>query len=148
MPGKPKVSDSNLYQIAMYLMMPQTSTVIHAELPKRHRVDFETRYRAATNGHRLPHDRSRPPYYVMPDNKNKQGKQLRIYFSRVPPEPPLIRTLFTDRGKWWTGADDQYRINHSNLVMQLFECGFVLGMNSGQEQRITKFMKMRFPVVP
>ena len=62
--------------------------------------------------------------------------------SRVPPEPPPIQGLYTDNNKWREG----YRINHSNLVMQLFECGFVLGSNAQHGTRITEFMRRQFPV--
>ena len=55
---------------------------------------------------------------------------------------PPIQGLYTDQGKW----KDKYRINHSNLVMQLFECGFVLGDNSANQERIEAFMRRRFPV--
>ena len=53
-----------------------------------------------------------------------------------------IQDLYADQGKW----KDKYRINHSNLVMQLFECGFVLGDNSANQERIEVFMRRRFPV--
>jgi len=62
----------------------------------------------------------------------------------VAPEPPPIQGLYTDTDKWRAG----YRINHSNLVMQLFECGFVLGMNNTNGRRIQQFMSQKFPVPP
>ncbi len=147
MARRPRVPDGDLYEIATYLARPETKTEIHAELPERHSEKFESEYAAATKAYPLPGSRSSHPYYVWPKGTNKQGRELRIYFSRVSPEPPPIRNLYTDYGKW-QARRAQYRINHSNLVMQLFECGFVLGMNTGHEQRITDFMKVRFPVVP
>lgn len=53
-----------------------------------------------------------------------------------------IQDLYTDQGNW----KNKYRINHSNLVMQLFECGFVLGDNLTNQERIEAFMRRRFPV--
>ena len=84
------------------------------------------------------------PYYVWRPDVNKFGRQLRIYFARVMPEPPVIRKLYTDYGKWYARRG-HWRINHSDLVMQLFECGFVLGAKQ-DPKRIERFMRRRFPV--
>ncbi|MYB34466.1 MAG: hypothetical protein F4X92_04985, partial [Gammaproteobacteria bacterium] len=78
------------------------------------------------------------PYYVWNLGVDKHGRQLRIYFVLVQPVPNPIQNLYTDNNKW----RDRYRINHSNLVMQLFECGFVLGAQD--ENRIKKFMQLKF----
>ena len=142
---RPKVGNDELFEIATYLAVPAAKTEIHAELPAKHRAGFEAEYAAATNGYPLPNVDNRVPYYIWPEGTNKQGRELRIYFARVPPEPPPIKRLYTDCGKWYA-RQDRYRINHSNLVMQLFECGFVLGMNDRNANRIRKFMRRRFPV--
>lgn len=145
MARKPLLDEDSLYEIATYLSRSATRTEIHAELLAHQQDEFEKEYAQATSGYPLPllSAQNREPYYVWPEGTNKQGRELRIYFLRVSPEPPLIRDLYTDRGKW----KDKYRINHSNLVMQLFECGFVLGDNSGNQDRIDEFMRQRFPVV-
>ena len=147
MAKKPKVAADRLYVIATYLARPETLAEFHAELPKKQRANFEAGYAAATSGYPLPTHGRKDPYYVWSKNPNKRGIQLRIYFARVSPEPPLMRGLCTDHGKWYAKRG-LWRINHSNLVMQMFECGFVLGKNSGHEQRIADFMKVRFSVVP
>ena len=138
---------SDLYEIATYLSMVETHTEIHAELPTRHQVQFETEYTRITRGFPLPPRSQEGPYYVWPEGTNKYGRELRIYFARVPPEPPPIQNLYTDHGRWYARSD-RYRVNHSNLVMQLFECGFVLGLNADNQERIAEFMRERFPVVP
>lgn len=143
--AKPQVSDSDLYEIATYLARPDANVEIHAELPVGHREAFEKEYAAATNGHPLP-DGKTEPYYIWPKGTNKYGRELRIYFVRVPPEPPPIQTLYTDHGKWYAKRQ-QYRINHSMLVMQLLGCGFVLGKDQDAD-RIEEFMSRRFPVRP
>lgn len=144
MSRKPKVGDNALYEIATYLARPETKTEIHAELHPKARAAFDAEYAAATNGYPLPNKSDHEPYYVWRSGVNKYGRQLRIYFIRTPPEPPPIQGLYTDRNKWRDG----YRINHSNLVMQLFECGFVLGVNNQNGARINAFMRRRFPVKP
>ena len=146
MPRRPKVSDSDLYEIATYLMREEIETEIHAELPHGHREEFEAEYKDATKDYPLPRASKKVPYYVWPAGANKYGRELRIYFKRVPPEPTPIRNLYTDFGKWYA-RKGCYRINHSNLVMQLFECGFVLGMNKDNQRRIKRFMRHRFPVI-
>ena len=146
MARRPPVSDSKLYEIATYFARPEVQTEIHAEMPARHQASFEREYRATT-GLNPPPLVGRHPYYVWSPDTNKYGRELRIYFARVPPEPPPIRTLYTDYGKWYARSK-RYRINHSNLVMQLFECGFVLGFNTTNQARIERFMKKRFPVRP
>ena len=147
MARRPALTEDQLYEVATYLVMPGARTEIHAELPAKHRTKFEAEYATATNGHPLPNNSDRYPYYVWPAGTNKQGRELRIYFARVPPEPPPIKRLYTDCGKWYARRG-LYRINHSNLVMQLFECGFVLGTNTNNANRINTFMQQRFPVKP
>lgn len=145
MAGHPALSDGLLFEIATYLSQSGTGTEIHAEVPFPKRKDFEQEYAVATKNYPIPASTKKAPYYVWPKGTNKQAKQLRIYFARVAPEPPPIRRLYTDHGKWH-GMSSKYRINHSNLVMQLFECGFVLGDNSRNAARIARFMRRRFPV--
>lgn len=144
--ARPPLSDDQLFEVATYLAKPETNVEFHAELHPNVKLNFEADYHAATDGYPLPvpTSSSRGPYYVWDPDVNKYGRQLRIYFERVPPEPPSIRQLYTDFGKWFA-RKNCYRINHSKLVMQLFECGFVLG-SSQDEQRITQFMRRRFPV--
>ena len=146
MPRKRPVGDDDLYAIAVYLSRPEAKTEIHAELPERHRAGFEKEYDKATAGGPLPKPSrsAKDPYFIWPDSANKQGRELRIYFMSDAPEPPIIRSL-TDRGKRWPVRPNQRRINHSNLVMQLCECGFVLGANTDRD-RIEQFMRKRFPV--
>ena len=86
---------------------------------------------------------NRQPYYVWPWGVNKYSRQLRIYFVLIPPVPSSIDSRISDVGKW-PAKQNRCRINHSNLVMQLFECGFVLGANQDQD-RIKAFMSQRFP---
>ena len=130
MARKPQVGPEHLYQIATYLARPETETEIHAELHPNVKSAFEDEYAAATKNYPLPNRADHEPYYVWPPDVNKFGLQLRIYFFRVPPEPVPIQRLYTDKNKWRGG----YRINHSNLVMQLFECGFVFRQEQSQQQ--------------
>ena len=145
MPRHEKLADEQLFQVAIYLGNPCAKTDIHAEMRGSRRAEFEAEYARATNGYPLPEATDSYPYYIWQEGTNKYGMQLRIYFARVPPEPAPIKTLYTDHGKWYR-TKELYRINHTNLVMQLFECGFVLGDNSQNSRRIKKFMKRRFPV--
>lgn len=140
---KPAVTDGDLYEIATYLARPEAEVEIHAEIPSRHRLVFEDEYATATDGYPLP-TAEREPYYIWPEHTNKYGRELRIYFVRVPPEPPPIRVLYTDHGKWYAKRQ-RYRINHSKLVMQLLRCGFVLGGEQDVD-RIEEFMRRRFPI--
>lgn len=141
----PPLVDDELYEVAIYLVRPETGAEIHAELHPNAQANFEAEYAAATDSYPLPLRSDEQPYYVWRPDVNKYGRQLRIYFARKDPEPPVIRRLYTDFGKWY-GKQNRYRINHSNLVMQLFKCGFVLGANQDPE-RINDFMRRRFPVL-
>ena len=140
----PQLENDPLYEIAVYLSRPETRVDIHAELHPDHQASFEIEYARVTNGFPLPVRSDEQPYYVWRPDVNKYGRQLRIYFTREDPEPPIIRDLYTDYGKWYA-RQGHYRINHSNLVMQLFGCGFVLGADQDPE-RIEIFMRNRFPV--
>ena len=144
MPGKPELPDDELYEVATYLMRPEVRTEIHAELHPNVVADFRQQYRELTGGVALPTATNVEPFYVWPEGVNKYGRQLRIYFRNVAPVPPVMERLYTDQGKWYARRES-YRVNHSKLVAQLFECGFLLGANAGNEERIARFMARRFP---
>lgn len=138
----PLVSNNDLYVIASYLAQPAANTEIHAELPKRHQQRFEDEYRLATHLE-VPTNTEEEPYYVWPEGTDKYGRELRIYFTPVQPIPQCVENL-RSKSKWFAKRE-QHRINHSNLVMQLFQCGFVLGSNSHNQDRISEFMRRVFP---
>ena len=139
-----RVGDNKLFLIANYLINSEACTEIHAEVPARYRTAFEEEYAEATSNFGLPSNDNRSPYYVLSEEKYKYGRELRIYFALFPPLPPLIRDFNPVCGQWHE-RPDLYRINHTNLVMQLFECGFVLGRDQDAE-RVANFMKQKFPV--
>ena len=144
MARRPKLNDSELYEIATYLKRPEVDAEIHAELPNNQEQAFAEQYFQLTGQH-VPNMNNKSPYYVWRRGANKQGRELRIYFKRVAPEPPPIKRLYTDFGKWYS-RKECYRINHSSLVEQLFECGFLLGLNTKNGNRIESYMRKRFPV--
>lgn len=142
--SKDKLSDDDLYEVATYLRVPEAETEIHAEMPGKMQDGFEGEYARLTKGYPLPPVIGKEPLYYWPPGTNKYGKELRIYFKDIPPTPPVIKSLYTDHKKWY--AKNQYwRINHTKLVYQLFECGFLLGKNADNLSRIEKFMEERFP---
>lgn len=147
MPRKLPVGANDLFLIASYLNNSDAKTEIHAEIPARYRDDFEAEYAHATDNFPLPPGGNQHPHYAWPQGTNKRGRQLRIYFALFPPQPPLIQDLNPVYGQW-IGQHNLYRINHTNLVMQLFECGFVLGKNQQNAERIAHFMRRKFPVTP
>ena len=146
MARKPSLPDDELYEVATYLMRPEVQTDIHAEMHP-HKVDeFRGQYNLLTRGANLPANTNARPFYVWPENVNKYGMELRIYFRNTAPVPPVMERLYTDQGKWYAKRES-YRVNHSNLVLQLFECGFLLGLNDINEERIRAFMAQRFPPI-
>ena len=146
MARKPELTDDDLYEIATYLSRPEVEAEIHAEMIPHARERFEAQHAELTDNYPLPEQNDAAPFYVWPEGTNKQGMQLRIYFRDVPPTPPVVRQLFTDQGKWFA-MREKYRINHTNLVFQLLECGFLLGDNSENAERIEAFMRHRFPPI-
>lgn len=146
MARKPQIPDDELFEVATYLQRPEVEAEIHAELPGRRRTEFEEEYARLTDSAPLPASEVRSSFYVWPEGTNKYGLELRIYFRDIPPTPPPISRLFTDHGKWYA-RQEKYRINHTNLVFQLLECGFLLGNNADNTDRITQFMARRFPSI-
>lgn len=142
MPRKPKVSVDDLSVIATYFSDPRTDPEFHAEMKVQHCGRFEEEYLQATRGFSPPVPKSSAPYLILPATSNKQGIQLRVYFNEAPPVPSVVADLITDRGKWH-GRPDDARINHSNLMFQLFECGFLLGQNHDRV-RINRMIGERF----
>ena len=141
MPRKQALDEQDLYIVATYFAQPEVGTEIHAEVPKRHQSRFENEYRTIT-GLDLPNT-GRYPYYVWPEGTNKRGRELRVYFNPITPIPSQVEDLRSS-SKWFA-RENRYRINHTNLVMQLFGCGFILGLNSENNERITKMIASKFP---
>lgn len=137
------LSEDDLFEVARYLADPDVLTEIHVEILSKDRDKFELDYRRRTNGFGLPAPR-RTPYYIWPHGTNKRGMEMRIYFRELPHAPEVVKRLVADIGKW---KQDRARINHTNLVKQLFECGFVVGDNTSPSQmsRIDSYMREKFP---
>ena len=146
MARKPRLPDDVLYEVATYLMRPEVQTEIHAEVTSNKAEEFMRQYDELTGGADLPASNRTGPFYVWLEGTNKYGVELRIYFRNVAPVPPVMERLYTDQGKWYARRES-YRVNHSNLVLQLFECGFLLGVNDNNEERIREFMAQRFPPI-
>ncbi len=144
MPGRPPLANDELYEVATYLARPEVHTVIHAEMPERGEAGFRQKYDELTGGEPLPVPTHQGPFYVWPAGTNKYGRELRIYFRNVAPVPPVMERLYADYGKWYA-MRQSYRVNHTALVFQLLECGFLIGDNSGNTERIQDFMERRFP---
>ena len=142
MARKKLLDQDDLYIVATYFAQPEVQTEIHAEIPKRRQSEFENDYHTIT-GLDLPNIIGREPYYVWPEGTNKQGIQLRIYFNPISPIPPQVDDLRSN--STWVAKKNKHRINHTNLVIQLFKCGFVLGSNTKNSERITNMMNSKFP---
>ena len=147
MPRQPRVNDSDLCVIARFLSDPNVSTEIQAEMKDNKVEGFSSEYKTATNGYEISRaDIRRPPFWKLPMRSNKRGVELRIYIDLDVPMslPSIVRDLSADHGAWYR-RPDSYRINHYNLVMQLFECGFLLGANRHNKDRIDKFIEDQLP---
>lgn len=138
MRGRPEVTDGDLDEVVAFLRRPEVGAEIHAEVPYRHRVRFETRYAEATGGHPLPPPESGLPYYRLRDWQNKWGAELRIYYLDVDPISEVVDNLTTDCGAW-PQMPGHCRINSNNLVYRLFARGFILG-----EQDFARLARLSF----
>ena len=145
MARKPRLSEEDLRELATYLANPQVRTEIHAEMKPERRNDFENMYRAATDGYQLPNP-GQGSYIVLQDDANKQGIQLRIYCDLLPNAPASVVGMLTDQRTKASGTI-RGRINGYNIVEQILECGFVLGLNSDSQivARIQSTMQRKFP---
>lgn len=142
---RPRVVERELHDIADFLRDPQVTTELHAEVPDDLRDHFEGEYFASTSGEQPPENSYTNPYWVWPRDTNKHGVEGRIYFAPFfMPVPEVVENLVTDQGAWFMRANS-YRINHTNLFMQLLECGFLLGRNEENLERIHRQMAQRFP---
>ena len=68
---------------------------------------------------------------------------FKIYYKRMKTEPAEIRNIRTEYGRWHL-KPGKYVIHHTKLARQLFECGFLLGYNKHNQDRVTEFMRARF----
>ncbi len=125
MPRHPKVNENDLSIIVSYLKNPKVETEIHAEIPHQLQGKFEREYFECTKIN-VPNVTNKEPYYVLPKTSDKRGRELRIYFIPIEPIPLQINKQMSK--STWYGTKNKKRINHTNLVMQLFECGFILGL--------------------
>lgn len=141
MSRKPAISDNELNEIASYLAQPVVEVELHAELPPHRLTYFTAEYMERTRGYPLPEENDLTLQHWRP-NVNKRGIQLRIYFLPIQPVPFSVENQITDRGKYFR-LPNHCRINHSTLVFQLLECGFLLGPQQCRN-RIERFMAERF----
>lgn len=145
MARKPRLSEEILRELATYLANPKVRTEIHAEMKPEKRNEFENMYRAATGGYQLPNP-GQGSYIVLQEDADKQGIQLRIYCDLLPNAPASVVDMVTDQRTQASGTI-RGRINGYNIVEQILECGFVLGLNSSPQivARIQNTMQRKFP---
>lgn len=144
MTRKAKVTESELFAIANYLSNPDCMVDIHAEMPHDFASDFEHEYNRLTNGSELPEPSSRGPYFIWEPGTNKFGLELRFYFIKIGEVPTELEELYINLSpRTWARRKNYIRVNHTNLVYQLFECGFQIG-DEQNRFRIDQFMERRF----
>ena len=143
MPSKSKLSDNKLHEVADHLKKSEVETKIDAEMPAEHADKFISEYERIT-GQKPPQPKKGGAFYIWKPGTNKYGKELRIYFKDIDTAPPIFKEIQTDKDQW--SGKGVCRINHTKLVYQLFECGFLLGkMSDYGPDRIEEYMKKRFP---
>lgn len=109
-----------------YLKNPARRVLIEAEMPANSQQEFETKYTALTNGHLVPTDANKSPYYIWPRGANKWGIELRLYFIADLDLPDKLNQICVNNNRH--GYENyNKRINSNDFIFSLFERGFILG---------------------
>jgi len=123
------MNSHELFEVIGYLCNPIRQCKLDAEMRPIHQEDFENRYRQLSGNN--PNN-SNQNYYILDQDANKWGPELRIYFIRQENVPEQIAwNIRTSR----PGDIYNVRINNNELFWNLIQYGFLLS-DSQNEQRI------------
>lgn len=116
------MNDHEFFEVLGYLANSNRQCKLDAEMPLKSQAEFETRYISLTEITPYPDDRN---YYILHEEADKWGIELRIYFKAdINNVPQIIRDMVRSSRP---GEPRNCRINDNELIWQLIAHGFLLG---------------------
>jgi len=116
------MNTSEFFEILGFLANPARHCKLDAEMHSRSRQGFESRYITLSGETPQSDDRN---YYILHDDADKWGVELRIYFDGNKPSlPQPIQPMAVSSRP---GGVHGLRINNNDLIWDLIEYGFLLG---------------------
>jgi hypothetical protein len=115
---------NEFYQIVGYFANPSRNTRIEIEA-KRNTITKYVPVYQTLSGNQFPIGND--TVYVLDDTADKWGREMRLYFTAgdINAIPPIIDNLKTGGGR--PGYDLwNYRLNHRDIIDDLFSVGFSL----------------------
>jgi hypothetical protein len=112
------------FQAAGYFANPIRNTRIEIEARAKTINNYNPTYVALTGA---PIPIGSDSVYILPDNANKWGREMRLYFneSNQAGTPHLVSQLMTVGGRPGYAIWNQ-RLNSKDIIDELFEIGFTL----------------------
>jgi hypothetical protein len=113
------------FEIAGYFANPLRNTRIEIEARENAIVAYDPTYQSLTG---IPIQRNSDSVYVLPNNADKWGREMRLYFTLTNnlSIPGVIRQSMTVGGRPGYDLWDQ-RLNNKDIIDELFSIGFILG---------------------
>jgi len=110
-----------------YLDTIKNTVWIDVELKPKDKNRFDKKYVEYT-GLKIPANTTQKPYYLLEENANKWGIELRLYFSKTELIPTELLQLSVKNNMH---GYEQYnrRINNNEFIWKLFANGYKLGQN-------------------
>lgn len=129
---------NEFFEILGYLANPERQCKLDAEMHAKSRHRFESRYISLSGETPQPDDQN---YYILHDDADKWGVELRIYFNADKScLPQAIQSMVVSPRP---GGRYNTRINNNELIWDLIEHGFLLG--DGQDiERIKNYVPAEY----
>ncbi len=132
------MNDSEFLEILGYLSSPKRNTKLDVETHPREQDAFERKYMELAGINPVSDDRN---YYVLNQNADKWGKEMRIYFNGIRNNlPRKLRDLVVSSRP---NSGYEFRVNNNDFVWRLIEHGFLLG-DGQDEMRVRKGVPMKY----
>jgi hypothetical protein len=117
------MNEATFFKCLGYLASPSRQTKLDVELRPEQRSKFESRYENITGIIPIPDNIN---YYLLQQNADKWGVELRIYFVRNENIPDELDTMVVSP-RPDQGYNARINNNNNNFIWQLIEYGFRLG---------------------
>lgn len=119
------MNKADFFEAVGYFANPRRNTRIEVEARQRTINNYAPTYLAQTG---LPLPVTNDAVCILPDDANKWGREMRIYFTRTDRSvlPNIIAGLETGGGRFGYDKWNQ-RLNNKDIIDELFDYKYVIG---------------------
>lgn len=131
------MNNYDFYESLGYLSTPIRQTKLDAELPIKEKTKYESKYHKLTGLIPKPDNKN---YYILHDEVDKWGIELRIYFISSGIIPQALNKMAVQPRP---ATKYTHRINNNEFIWKLIQAGFLLG-DLQDEKRIKNLIPNKY----